>query len=101
MEIKVCAARDVTCQEWEALRTLYVQAFVMMSEKVSPCDLSLMGNNPERFWAGVFDCDKPRSNTKNYSFSMFKQGERIIAYGLYKYVKNDRYLYIHHFCGGS
>lgn len=92
-----CSAHDVTCQEWEELRALYVQAFVAMSASVSAGDLVLMGNNPEQFWAGVFDCDKPRSNAKNYTFSMIKDSERIAAYGLYTYVSDVRYLYIHHF----
>ena len=93
----MCAARDITCQEWEALRALYVQAFVAMSASVSACDLALMGNNTEQFWAGVFDRDKPRSNAKNYTFSMSKDGERIVAYGLYTYMSDAQYLYIHHF----
>ena len=96
MDSIICAARDVTNQEWEALRALYVQAFVAMSASVSAYDLAIMGNNPEQFWESVFDCDKPRSNTKNYMFSMSKDGERIVAYGLYTYVSNAQYLYIHH-----
>lgn len=56
-----------------------------------------MGNNPEQFWAGVFDRDKPRSNAKNYTSGMSKDGERIVAYGLYTYVNDAQYLYIHHF----
>lgn len=90
-------ARDITSQEWEALRTLYVQAFVAMSASVSAGDLALMDNNPEEFWAGVFDSDKIRSNAKNYTFSMSKDGERIVAYSLYTYESDAQYLYIHHF----
>lgn len=90
-------ARDVTCQEWESLRALYVQAFVTMSASISAGDLALMDNNPEEFWAGVFDRDKIRSNAKNYTFSMSKDGERIVAYGLYTYESDAQYLYIHHF----
>ncbi len=96
MDNIMCAARDVTCQEWEALRILYVHAFVAMSANISACDLALMDNNPEQFWAGVFDRDKPQSNAKNYTFSIFKNDEKIVAYGLYKYVSNAQYLYVHH-----
>ena len=97
MDNIICAARDVTYQEWEVLRALYVQAFVAMSANVSACDLALMGNNPEQFWSGVFDYDKPRSSAKNYTFSISKDGEKIISYGLYTYVSDVQYLYIHHF----
>lgn len=93
----ICSARDVTCQEWEALRALYVQAFVSMSASISTGDLALMNNNPEEFWMGVFDRDKIRSNAKNYMFSMSKDSDRIVAYGLYKYESDAQYLYIHHF----
>jgi hypothetical protein len=44
MDSIICAARDVTHQEWEALRALYVKAFVAMSANVGACDLALMGN---------------------------------------------------------
>lgn len=91
------AAADLTCQEWEAIRALYVLAFVKMSTNVSTSDLALMGGDPERFWADVFDQDKPRSKAKNYTFSIFKEDDTIIAYGLYTYVSDALYLYIHHF----
>nr|AIA18441.1 Acetyltransferase (GNAT) family [uncultured bacterium] len=91
------SAHDITDQEWDALRTLYVEAFVAMSSTLSACDLALMDNHPEQFWAGVFDRDKPQSTAKNYTFSLTKEGERIIAYGLYTYVNGTQYLYIHHF----
>ncbi len=90
-------ARDVTCQEWEALRALYVQAFVAMSASMSSGDLALMDNNPEEFWASVFDRDKIQSTAKNYTFSLSKDGEKIVAYGLYTYESDAHYLYIHHF----
>ena len=92
-----CAARDVTSQEWEALRALYIQAFVRMSATVSADDLALMGNDPKAFWAGVFDRDKPQSSAKNYTFCISKEGETIVSYGLYTYVTDTQYLYIHHF----
>lgn len=38
MNSVLCAARDVTGQEWEKLRALYVKAFVAMSAKVSEED---------------------------------------------------------------
>ena len=96
MNSLLCNARDITTQEWEALRALYVQAFVAMSTNVNACDLALMGNNPENFWAGVFDRDKPRSKEKNYTFSLSKDGENIAAYALYTYVSDAHYLYVHH-----
>jgi len=77
--------------------SIVVQAFVVMSASVSACDLTLMENNPEQFWSGVFDRDKPQSIKKNYTFSMSKEGERVVAYGLYTYVSDAQYLYIHHF----
>lgn len=92
----MCFASDLTSQEWEKLRMLYVQAFVRMSTKISTSDLALMDNNPEEFWAGVFDCDKPRSTEKNYTFSLFKEGEKIIVYGLYTYMSDTKYVYVHH-----
>lgn len=96
MDSTICAAREVADYEWEALRGLYVQAFVAMSANVSAGDLALMGNNPEQFWAGVFDRDKTQSNAKNYTFSMSKDGGKMVAYGLYAYMNDSRYLYIHH-----
>jgi ribosomal protein S18 acetylase RimI-like enzyme len=94
---RICAASDLTYQEWEDLRALYVLAFVKMSANVSESDRAIMGNNPEEFWAGVFDRDKPRSIQKNYTFTISKVGEKIIAYGLYVFVSDMQYLYIHHF----
>jgi ribosomal protein S18 acetylase RimI-like enzyme len=88
---------DVTDKEWEELKALYVQAFVGMSSNVSKDDLALMDHNPEQFWTNVFDRDKTRSNEKNYTFSIAKDGERIVAYGLYTCVNDAQYLYIHHF----
>ncbi|MDP1607730.1 MAG: GNAT family N-acetyltransferase [Chlamydiales bacterium] len=93
----MCSARDLTSQEWEDLRVLYVKAFVTMSESVSAEDLALMGNNPAEFWADVFDRDKPKSHAENYTFNMTREGERIVAYGLYTYASDAQYLYIHHF----
>lgn len=97
MNSTICTAHDVTCQQWEELRALYVHAFVTMSTNLNTSDLALMGNNPEQFWTDVFDCDKSRSNTKNYTFSISKEGEKIVAYGLYTYMNDVQYLYIHHF----
>ena len=74
-----------------------MQAFVAMSASLSACDLALMGNNPQQFWAGVFDRDEPLSKAKNYTLSMSKDSGRIVAYGLYTYVSDEQYLYIHHF----
>lgn len=96
MDSIVCNANDVTCQEWEELRALYIKAFVAMSASISDCDLALMDNNPEQFWAGVFDRDRPRSITKNYTFSISRSNEKIVAYGLYTYMSDVHYLYIHH-----
>ena len=88
---------DVTDQVWEELRALYVQAFVAMSSNVSKDGLALMNHNPEKFWTKVFDRDKTRSNEKNYTFSITKLAERIVAYALHTYVNDAQYLYIHHF----
>lgn len=97
METRLCASRDLTVQEWDELRELYVKAFVAMSATVSAHDLALLGNNPEHFWERVFDRDKPNSIAKNYTFKLTKENERIVAYGLYTYLKDAQYLYIHHF----
>ena len=92
----IYAAHDLPHQEWHALRALYVHTFVTMSANVSASDLALMGNNPKQFWEEVFDRDKPRATTKNYTFIISKDGEKITSYGLYKYLSDTQYLYIHH-----
>jgi ribosomal protein S18 acetylase RimI-like enzyme len=97
MDRIIRAARDVTDQEWEELKDLYVKAFTTMSKGLSATDLALMDNHPEQFWANVFDLDRPRSHAKNYIFTMIIIGKKIAAYGFYLYVNEVRYLYVHHF----
>lgn len=97
MDSRICPAREITHEEWQELRELYIQAFVAMSENVSIEDLALMGNNSKKFWAAVFDRDQPQSSAKNYIFNISKENEKIISYGLYTYINDERYLYIHHF----
>jgi ribosomal protein S18 acetylase RimI-like enzyme len=91
------AAHDVTDPEWEAIRALFVHTFVTLSASVSVDALALMGHHPEKFWGDVFDADQPRAREKNYTFSLSKERERLVAYGLYTYVSHAQYLYIHHF----
>lgn len=95
---KVKCACDITDKDWNQLKELFVLSFVTTCQNVSKQDLELMNNDPATFWANVFDRDKPQVVSEKYEAIMFKSGDTVIAYILYVYLEDSKYLYVRHLC---
>lgn len=96
--ITIKTTGEITAQEWIELKKLFVESFFAACRNVNERDLALMNNNITTFWSIVFDRDKPQVMEEKYKVILYKKDDIIIAYGLYTFFNDIKYVYIRHLC---